>query len=69
MEQYIKEAINITDTKNEAKTLRATTINIAKLEDRKLYVEKYKNKLIDIAPKIIPHFGCTNIIFANCVFG
>ena len=53
-----------TDTDNEAKRLRATTLAIAKLEaygatTRELY---WKKLLFDSTPKIISYFGCTNNI-------
>ena len=56
-----------TDIKNVAKRLRATTSAIKKLKERGLYRKQYGEEF-NRASKIILHFGCTNIIFANYTY-
>ena len=58
-----------TDTKNEAKRLKATFFAIPKFG---IVITKWgaieKSKQFDRAPKIISHFGGTKIFFVDCSF-
>ena len=56
-----------TDTKIQAKMLRVTTFDNAKLEERKLNGEQWRKVLFDRVSKIISQFWGTNNIVADCM--